>query len=638
MTLLYWSAPAWDGGSAQVEQLLKKLTKAKEDTNKVVLLGQLAHAYDRIEPDTGIKYSSAQLVLATKLQWVRGIAYANSSLAASYYVKNDLRLSAEYYNKAIEIWQEEGDKKMLADNYAGAGDVYFFQGDLASALDYLLKAGDLYNEAGNKENAAKTLVRIGDIYGTQKDRVRAMQYLRKGEDLYAALGDSAAIGRVNASMGNVHLGQHDHAEALKHYRKALAIFERMGKTYDIAYVCGNAGSAYMGIKEYSLALIHYFRSLRMNVALGNQHGEEAAMGNIGSAYLAIAKDPRAVPRDSLIPQGNALLLKKAAEYLHNSIDLCQETGNTGALVEFYPRLSEVYAMQGLCKPALEYQLKYTAIRDSLFDSENKVKLFNVQAQYEIALKDKEIDLDKLAVEKKQNERIFYIAGIAGLLIIIAFIGRERKRSDKLLLNILPETVASELKTKGTTEVTYFDDVTVIFTDFVGFTRAGEHMTPRELINELHACFEAFDAIMGKYNIEKIKTIGDAYLAVGGVPRRDAQHAQNVVRAALEICTFMQARKEQLGDRTFSVRIGVNSGSVVAGIVGVKKFAYDIWGDTVNTAARMEQNSEADHVNISESTYELIKDRFECTYRGQMLVKNKGAMKMYYVVAEKGATA
>ena len=208
--------------------------------------------------------------------------------------------------------------------------------------------------------------------------------------------------------------------------------------------------------------------------------------------------------------------------------------------------------------------------------------------------------------------------------------KQKKRSDELLFNILPREVAEELKDKGKSKAKHFDNVTVMFTDFINFTSASERMTPQELIDELHTCFHAFDDITSKHRIEKIKTIGDAYLAVAGLPLMDAHHAENAVLAAKDICAFMQDRVTKLGDKTFQIRIGIHSGSVVAGIVGVKKFAYDIWGDTVNTAARMEQNCEGGKINISESTYELVKNITTCTYRGEIGAKGKGMLKMYYV--------
>ena len=205
---------------------------------------------------------------------------------------------------------------------------------------------------------------------------------------------------------------------------------------------------------------------------------------------------------------------------------------------------------------------------------------------------------------------------------------EKKKSDDLLFNILPEGVANELKLTGSAEAKQFDNTTVLFTDFVDFTKISESLTPKALVAEVHLCFTAFDAIMDKNGLEKIKTIGDAYLAVCGMPSEDPDHAIRAANAALDILQFIKKRKEEGG--VFDIRIGLNSGPVVAGIVGVKKFVYDIWSDTVNTAARMENNSEPGKINISSATYHLIQDRFACTYRGMINVKSKGLIEMYFV--------
>ena len=260
----------------------------------------------------------------------------------------------------------------------------------------------------------------------------------------------------------------------------------------------------------------------------------------------------------------------------------------------------------------------------LFIAEKAVERAELQRQIELKERDAEIYRLKNVELKNSNEEI---------LLSNKIIEAEKKRSDDLLLNILPAEVAEELKDKGSAAAKHFEHVTVMFTDFVNFTTASEKMQPQQLIDELDACFIAFDGIIGRYNIEKIKTIGDAYLAVTGLPKADPQHAVHIIKAALEITAFMDKRKEQMGDNTFDVRIGVHSGSVVAGIVGIKKFAYDIWGDTVNVAARMEQNSERGHVNISGTTYELVKDHFDCRYRGKISAKNKGDMDMYFVERE-----
>lgn len=211
---------------------------------------------------------------------------------------------------------------------------------------------------------------------------------------------------------------------------------------------------------------------------------------------------------------------------------------------------------------------------------------------------------------------------------------EMKKSDDLLLNILPSEIADELKQTGKSEARSYDNVSVLFTDFADFTEMSQKLSPQELIDELHICFKAFDEITVKHGVEKIKTVGDAYIAVAGLPVPNSEHAAMILNVALEVQEFMLQRKIEFGDKTFNIRIGVHTGSVISGIVGVKKFAFDIWGDAVNTAARMEQNSELMKINVSASTYELIKDQFECTARGKIEAKGKGEMEMYFVEAKK----
>lgn len=214
--------------------------------------------------------------------------------------------------------------------------------------------------------------------------------------------------------------------------------------------------------------------------------------------------------------------------------------------------------------------------------------------------------------------------------------KEKKKSDRLLHNILPEEVANELKEKGFAEAKYYQDVSVLFTDFKDFTKVAEVLSPSELVSVIDYCFRKFDEITTECNLEKIKTIGDAYLAVCGLPNGNPDHALNTVRAAIKIRDFMNdflASRNSEGKQSFELRIGISSGPVVAGIVGSKKFAYDIWGDTVNTAARMEQNSEVGKINISGTTYELVKDKINCQYRGKLQAKNKGLIDMYFVESQ-----
>lgn len=215
--------------------------------------------------------------------------------------------------------------------------------------------------------------------------------------------------------------------------------------------------------------------------------------------------------------------------------------------------------------------------------------------------------------------------------------REKKKSDDLLLNILPAETAEELKKYGKSKAKRYDSVTVFFSDFKDFTKISQRLGPEQLVAEIDFCFKNFDRIIEKYQLEKIKTIGDAYMCVSGIPVKEENNAIQMVSAAIEIQEFMDRTakdKKEKGQPFFEARIGMHTGPVVAGIVGIKKFAFDIWGDTVNTAARMEQNGEERRVNVSESTYQLIKDKFECEHRGKVMVKHIGEIDMYFVTGLK----
>jgi class 3 adenylate cyclase len=226
--------------------------------------------------------------------------------------------------------------------------------------------------------------------------------------------------------------------------------------------------------------------------------------------------------------------------------------------------------------------------------------------------------------RKQNEEIILQRDEIDL---------QKKKSDELLLNILPSETAEELKKYGRSNAKPYDVVSVLFTDFEGFSKIAEKFSAEKLVTELSICFEAFDKLMEKYNVEKIKTIGDSYMCAGGIPVPNTTNPVDVVKCGLEIQQFMETYKEERikkNEPYFELRIGIHTGPIVAGIVGLKKFSYDIWGDTVNIASRMESSGEVGKVNISGTTYELVKDIFVCTYRGKVQAKNKGEIDMYFV--------
>ncbi len=229
----------------------------------------------------------------------------------------------------------------------------------------------------------------------------------------------------------------------------------------------------------------------------------------------------------------------------------------------------------------------------------------------------------------------FVELFTGILVVILMrnLNQERRKSDRLLLNVLPESIARELQKNDRVRPQQYDSATVLFSDFVGFTKIAESLTPQELIGELDTCFRNFDRIARKHNLEKIKTIGDAYMAVGGIPRPNRTHAIDAVLVALKIEEFMdELKKKKMAEsgRYWQLRLGIHTGRLVAGVIGQEKFAYDVWGDTVNTASRLESSGAPDRINISWATYEIVKDFFDCEYRGKIPAKNKGEIDMYFV--------
>ncbi len=206
---------------------------------------------------------------------------------------------------------------------------------------------------------------------------------------------------------------------------------------------------------------------------------------------------------------------------------------------------------------------------------------------------------------------------------------EKKRTDSLLKNILPEEIVQEIKTKGTVSPKFYEEVSILFTEFSGFDLITSRVEPDLLLKELNEVFDNFDEIVQKHKLEKLKTIGDSYMIAAGVPQKMENHAESILRAAIEMRDYILERNRNK-EIKLEMKAGIHTGPVVAGIVGMRKFTFDVWGDTVNIASRMTSGCEPHKINISGDTYELIKDKFECVYRGRLKVKGKGETDMYFV--------
>lgn len=512
-------------------------------------------------------------------------------------------------------------------------------------MEYYTKAIKKSEETGYKYGIAGNYIGISTLLVKMESYDKALDYLRKSLKIYGELGDKLAQANISNNMGGIYDKQGKYEAALDMYNKTLKQSTEIRYQSGIMYATGNIGSVYAHQKKYNEALLHISKALSMAEESGDRYIIAVSVAEMGSVYLGMAQGSDSQDGYGRVTNMASNYLSKAILNFNKAIELHKFLGTISELPGIYKNLSEAYKLSNNTNKALEAYEQYVLYKDSVTNKENVEKITRLEVEGEYRRKQladslKNIEAKKLSAIKLQKQKTYTYMGAAAVLLLLGFsffIVKERGKSEKsrmqaegLLLNILPAEIADELKDRGATTAKHFDEVTVLFTDFVNFTRAGERMGTEKLVEELHTCFKAFDEIIGKYNIEKIKTIGDAYLAVSGLPVADNKHADNVINAAMDIRAFMQNRRQQLGEHTFEVRIGIHSGPVVAGIVGVKKFAYDIWGDTVNTAARMEQKSEAGKINISQTTYELVKDKYACTYRGEIEAKNKGMLKMYFV--------
>jgi class 3 adenylate cyclase len=342
--------------------------------------------------------------------------------------------------------------------------------------------------------------------------------------------------------------------------------------------------------------------------------------------------------------------KEASDKFHLAYSIAEEVPYYDVMLISSRQLEGLSFSMGDYADAYHYSVLTRNLDDSINDMARKEQMIlngiNREQQVRDRINEDQKRESERMIRQKQTERNS-MAVIVAFLFILSFVifrnyrfqkksnirlDQEKRRSDGLLLNILPAETAEELKQTGKAKAKHFEEVTVMFTDFKNFTQASEKMQAEELVEEIHFYFSEFDRIVARYPIEKIKTIGDSYMCVGGLPQRNETHAVDVVNAALELQEFIEARKgirSDSGKPVFELRIGIHTGPVVAGIVGTRKFAYDIWGDTVNTASRMESSGEPGKVNISGTTYEKIKDHFSCTYRGKVPAKHKGLIDMYF---------
>lgn len=507
--------------------------------------------------------------------------------------------------------------------YLAKGNALQSKGDNSEALNSYLKSLEYAEQSEDERSIAYLQISIADTYSAMANNEFAGQYYDKGIQNLRKIPDSLNLASALLNIGDWSINIQKYDKALAYFEESSLIFKKLNKILGTAYNLGNIGIVYAEQNKDELAEKSINEAITILEELGDYYPVSVYL-----TYLA----------DIYADKNNFDL---AFKYAHRSLDLAKSYGLKEQISEANLKLSELYENSGHIQEALDYYRDYIVYRDSVHNIAEVQKISNAMNSKTLA----ELELES---QKRKTERIalWSTLGVLFLIGILTYnlfkknkfvrktnkiISTERERSDKLLLNILPKETAQELKDKGRVEAKQFPSVTVLFTDFVGFTSYAEKLSPEDLVKTIDHYFSKFDFIMEKYKLEKIKTIGDAYMAVGGLRYDTVDQANAMVLAAKEMNDFVtKAKADEAVTATFDIRIGINTGSVVAGVVGTKKFAYDIWGDTVNIASRMESNSEPGRINISENTYQLVKSEFDCEYRGKIAVKNRGALKMYFV--------
>ncbi len=533
--------------------------------------------------------------------------------------------SITYCDSLLSILDKNADYCSWIKTQTIKSDFQFKKGAYKAALISLNQAYTKYQQVScvNTSLLPKIYCAYGNLYSILNEHKKANDYIQKGIDFCKT---HKIVNEILVNLYNTKGYLYTEVDSqLYYFNEGYKIAVEINNLRSQELILSSIGVAYAEAGKITYATQYIKRALK--IAL-----QRNAYGVLSALYNNLAG-----------LSANHVLV---TNYLDSAIYFARLSGDLSDLQTSKENRAFFYYQSG------EYQKAYIELgesydlKDSLYNK-NKIEAFaEMEQKYEAEKKNSEIELlqrEKEIERIKASRNLGINFGLGGALIGIIFVAFafynqnkkkqklnaqltvEKQKSDNLLLNILPGEIADELKQTGFSEAKLYNHVTVLFSDFVNFTGISEQMSPTELVQEIHKNFTAFDTIMEKHGVEKIKTIGDAYLAVAGLPNEQPDHAQRVVKAALELQAFMNTNQGK-----FNIRIGINSGPVVAGIVGVKKFAYDIWGDTVNMASRMESSSEAGKINISGTTYELVKDEFNCEYRGKISAKNKGEVDMYFV--------
>ena len=620
-------------------------SSVQKEADTVLINTLLEQSKDSLNesPEKAIALAQHAKNLSEKADFKRGNANALKYIGLGYYYLGKYIETLDYWNQSLKFFDSLKDQIGVANILNNIGAVYQDQGDDTKGLEYSLKSLEISEKTGDKLRILSALHNVGTIYYSKSEGAieenkkinqdKALKYLLMALPLCEELGQNDELGTASENIGEIYFDKGDDNNALAYFNKSL---KASGNTANGSFAYNGIGKLYLRRQNFDKALEYHQQAYNIAKKLSSQLNMVRSLQGIANVYI------------------NKKDFKQALIYYNQAKDIAEEMKSKPELKDIYQDMSLAYENAGDYENAYKYQANLGKIKDTLYNETAEKKLGALQFEFDLQKKQGQIDiltkdkaLQDVELSRQRFTRNALMGGLALVFIILFILYRDNRNKIKtnkvldsqkveienLLLNILPPEVAHELRKTGFATPRYYERASVLFTDFKSFTKLVNSLTPQEIVSELNACFIGFDDIIEKYNLEKIKTIGDSYMCAGGISSNDDSHPVNIVKASLEIQQFIRQRNErrkEMGMASWDVRIGINVGPVVAGVVGRKKYAYDIWGGTVNIASRMESNGEPGRVNVSAATYELIKDKYACTYRGKIFAKNIGEIDMYFI--------
>jgi len=571
----------------------------------------------------------------------KSLAKGYNILGNVYYDLSDYPKALEYYSKALQLDEEIGNKVGIGANLVNNGNIYSYLCDFGIALEYYGKALVILEEIGHKHFQANALGNIGLVYNNLSDYPKALEYYSKALLINEEIGRKDGIASNLGNLGNVYTNLSDYPKALEYLEKALHIDEEIGNKGGISNNLVNIGIVYNYLSDYPKALEYYSKALHIDEEIGNKSGIATNLGNIGSVYWNLSDYPKsleyitkAIHIDEEIGNRSGIAknlvniggvyatkestyydAKKAEEYLRKSLLLAEEIGAKNLIKSAYETLHKLRLNEGIFEEALDYYKKHVEIEKEIQSEEatNTAQKFDQRRKLEEDEKARQLKLARF------------------------------QEQEKILHNILPVKIADRILKQETFIADHFESVSVLFMDLVGFTSLSSIAPPKQLVYLLDSIFTKADEVVESFGLEKIKTIGDGYLAVANVTSPLEEHQKATAQAALQLLEtmkdFVVNIPSDLGNthwikdmNDIEIRIGIHTGEVVAGIIGKNKYTYDLWGDAVNVASRMESNSEPGRIHISEQFAKSIEQNLEFSLipRGEITIKGKGTMNTYWL--------